>query len=221
METNKPQQLLDELHAIGIPELYSAALSSTERKAAVKLAIPKLTLVIKSISHEIAIIKSSYDGSNKLEASIEQDRLAPFILLQNLVDLIDLALAQLVIRDTPGKPPLFQKYIIQFEDGWRIVGAEGVLEKLVQDIRTKIAETTIVIEKAEIKLKWGGSRYLQNAAHLRQHLPRVRGNIALVEKSLDTVTPNDQERLEKFMTSLLKLENFATKIINFNNHSLH
>ncbi|MBZ0283488.1 MAG: hypothetical protein K8L97_22320 [Anaerolineae bacterium] len=155
MDTNKPQMLLNELHSIGISNVYSTSLSPTDRKTQIKLAKQKLKLVKKNLGQETRAIKSMYDGRNQLQARIQQRELAPFIVLENLIDRLEVALSELETTDSPRKPHHFGEYIIELNGEWRIVDREGLFEKSVNDTQSMIFDTQNVIGTAAFKLKIG------------------------------------------------------------------
>lgn len=105
MSTPEPQQLLDELHEIGIEDLYWSDLSAKERAAALKVTRQKLRLVKQHINQQKEQIRSSLDGRKRDEKEVKQIALPPYNALSELVAQIEIHLATLEAFSGSVLPP--------------------------------------------------------------------------------------------------------------------
>ena len=84
MSAYSPQQILDQLHEIEIPDLYAPELSTKGRHARIKLAKQKLKAVKQRFRAEETYINRKWDGRNQVQATIKQHQLLPWNLLDEL-----------------------------------------------------------------------------------------------------------------------------------------
>jgi hypothetical protein len=95
MSSYSPQQLLDQIHEIGIPELYEERMSEKERKARLKLAKQKLKAVKQRLRAEQTFVKGQYDGRNSGEAYLKRVELMPYELIDEVISRLEVQLTDL------------------------------------------------------------------------------------------------------------------------------
>lgn len=120
------QDLLDQLHAIDLPRLTVSTLSAKEREAAIQLAAEKLTLVRKRLQQQIRDVEARWDGRDRQQAIAQQLELAPYRLLADVIDQLDIGLSELRLGQQPTHLVSLGRWIVgSGMADWQLVDDRG------------------------------------------------------------------------------------------------
>lgn len=151
METNLPQQFLDQIHELDIPSLFHEQMEPDAREKAVKLMKQKLRLIRKSVNQEITAIKARWDGRKTGEAEQERLHLIPFQLLIDLIERLDIALGELDVRGVLAEAPSFGTQIVgnHSRGDWQILSPADALRWQADDAQRTVDEHKALVPKLQ------------------------------------------------------------------------
>jgi hypothetical protein len=154
MTSHSAEDLLSQLHELDIPSLFSADLSFTERSQNVALTKQKLKVVKKQLKNELESIKARWDGRNRYEAQEKRLYLAPYLLIDELIDRLEIEISELEIRGPEGKIPFFGTELVgNYDTGeWHIYSVKQAITWKAREQTENIGQAKeLVVQGREIR----------------------------------------------------------------------
>jgi hypothetical protein len=144
-----PQELLDQIHAINFPNIVK----SPQQADAFRLASEKLNLIKKRVKQEVSAIEATWDGRNPQQAIAQKLQLAPYLLLRDVIDQLDIGLSELKMGQQPTSFLSLGRWIVgtNFSD-WKLVDDQGFFDWQYQQMLAEFKLTHRKIEQAQERL---------------------------------------------------------------------